>query len=146
MASKKAVVLGFIVLIVVFGLFVFLDDSAKTLHEATGLVVSAESFPVYLETHPVVDALPKDAAVAITIGGQAYGVEGHTVSTDTVIADPDISVNLPAGYEARIGQVGLCQGLREAVASNSLQIEHSVSTMTLFFKYRKLLKYRECLE
>ena len=146
MALKIIIVLCIAVLVAAFGLFIFLDLSSATLHEATGLVVGLESFPVYLETHPLMKALPKDASVAITIGGQAYGISGNSVSVDTVRTDADISIGLPAGYDSRIGEIGFCSALKEAVADNVLQIETSASKMKLLFKYRKLLKYRDCLE
>ena len=145
MASKLFVICSIAGLLIVLGLFLFLDSYSATLHEATGLVVGLSSFPVYLETHPIMNALPDDASIAITIGGQAYGISGHSVSVDTVLTNADVSITLPAGYDSRIGELGLCSALKQAVADNALQVETSASKMKLLFKYRKLLKYRECL-
>lgn len=90
--------------------------------------------------------LPKDASVSFNIGGQAYGVEGKEVVKDRVVTEPDVYVELPSGYESRIGEVGLCTALSEAVKNGDLKFEVYASNTKLLMKYYKLIKYKKCLE
>lgn len=123
----------------------FLDSGNSRLSEATGLAVSVESFPVYMETHPLLKDLPKDSSISLTIGGQAYGISGKDVQVDKVINNADISIELPSGYESRIGEVGLCSAVKEAIEKNELVIETHLSKAKLLMKYYKLIKYRDCV-
>ena len=146
MASKIIIAISVILLVAAFGLFIFLDSSEATLNEATGLVVSAESFPVYLETHPVFNELPKSAEVQINIGGSNYAISDSRVTAGVILEEPDVKVALPAGYESRIGEIGLCKALRESWQANELSVETSESKLKLLMKYRSLIKYRKCIE
>ena len=138
------ITLGVVCLVLVLGTVIFLDETNTSIYEATGLVVSLESFPTYVETHPIMRDIPKDASVSLEIGGQSYGIEGKRVIKDRVISEPDISVKLPEGYEVRIGEVGLCTALREAVKDGELTFETHISKTRILTKYYKLIKYNKC--
>ena len=143
---KFSVVLSVIAVVVLFaGVLIYDSSLSVDLHEATGLVVSTESFPVYLETHPFFKALPDKANVEISIGNNNYAVSGKTVTANAVSENPDLTVKLPESYTSRIGEVGLCTALKEAVSNGDIKISTELSKFELFVKYRGLLKYRSCL-
>ncbi len=146
MASKRAIILSSVLVVALFGLALFLDSGNSRLSEATGLVVTTETFPVYMETHPLMKDLPKDSSISLTIGGQAYGISGKIIQVDKVINNADVSIELPAGYESRIGLVGLCSAVKEAIKNGDIQIETKISKTKLMLKYYKLIKYRSCVE
>ncbi|MGV8142603.1 MAG: hypothetical protein ACP5NS_03125 [Candidatus Pacearchaeota archaeon] len=146
MASKSVIIISIFVLISLFAFAIFLDSGNSKLSEATGLAVTTETFPVYMETHPLIKDLPSDASISLTIGGQAYGVSGKEIQVDKVINDADISIELPAGYESRIGQVGLCAAVKEAIENGDITIDTKLSKTQLLMKYYKLIKYRSCIE
>ncbi len=146
MASKSVIVLSFVFLIALFGIAMFFDQKNIQLSEATGLVVSLESFPVYMETHPIMKDIPKDAAISLEIGGQAYGISNKRIIKDEIISNPDIFIGLPEGYESRIGEIGLCSALNEAIKGGELNFETYVSNTKLITKYYKLIKYKKCLD
>jgi len=144
--SSKWVTFGVLVaLILLLGAVLFIDSSNTRLNEATGLVVSVESFPSYLETHPVMKLLPNDASVEVVIGSNIYEINGRSVSLTGSAVDGDVSVYLPDGYVTRIGELGLCSAIKEANKNGELNVETHSSKLKLILKYRKLFKYRDCL-
>jgi len=144
--SSKWVTFGVLVaLILLLGAVLFIDSSNTRLNEATGLVVSVESFPSYLETHPVMKLLPKDASVEVVIGSNVYEINGRSVYLTGNAVKGDVSVYLPDGYVTRIGELGLCSAIKEANKNGELNVETHSSKLKLILKYRKLFKYRDCL-
>ena len=133
-------------LAVAFGMFLFIDSFKGSLNEATGLVVSEGSFPTYLETHPAIESMPKSYSIDVVIGGNNYEIEGRSVYLNNDEVDSDIKVILPENYESIIGELGLCDAIRKANRDNDLKIELYANKATLLLKYRKLLKYSECLK
>lgn len=133
-------------LAVAFAMFLFIDSLNGDMNEATGLIVSEGSFPTYLETHPAIESMPKSSSVGVVIGENNYEIEGRSVYLSNDEIDNDIKVILPADYEEIIGELGLCDAIRKANTENNLKIELHASKATLFLKYRKLLKYSECLK
>lgn len=128
-----------------FVMFLFLDSLKGNTTEATGLVVSEESFPTYLETHPAIEGMPDSSLVELNIGDNTYEIEGQHVYLTQSEGEKDLKITLPSGYEEIIGQIGLCNAVKKANENNELGVELHASKATILFKYRKLLKYGECL-
>lgn len=126
--------------------YIYDNVSGVEFREATGLVVSAESFPVYLETHPLFDKLPEKTNFEINFGNKAYLISKKSVNEKSVAENPDFSVSLPEKYASRVGEIGLCATLKEAFANGEIDVSLGVSKFELFLKYRKLVKYRDCLK
>lgn len=143
---KVSIVVGLSALLILLVSVLIYDSVASVnLREATGLAVSVESFPVYLETHPLFKDLPNNADVEISIGENNYAVSKKSVSANVVSENPDLTVKLPERYVSRIGEVGLCNALKEAINNGEIEISTELSKFELFMKYRKLVKYRDCL-
>ncbi len=138
--------LSVVFLITVFGIALFFDQRNTQISEATGLVVNLDSFPVYIETHPIMNSLPKDASISLEIGEQTYGISGKNIDKDKILSDPHISIKLPKNYEIRIGEIGLCSAIGEAVKNGDLDIETHISNTKLLIKYYSLIKYKKCLD
>ena len=145
--SSKLIIIGvFVSLTLLLGAVLFIDSSNTRWGEATGLVISAESFPTYLETHPVFKSLPNSASVGLVIGNNNYDVSDEGVRLTSELSDEkDVSISLPDGYLNRIGELGLCSAIKEANKKGELNVETYDSKFSLILKYRKLFKYRDCL-
>lgn len=146
MSAKLFTIVVAIFLALAFVMFLFIDSFNSKVSEATGLVVSVDSFPVYLETHPIISSLPKSASVGIKIGETFYEVEGNKVSLGNDFSTKDVIVTLPSGFEDVIGSLGLCGAIKKANNDKELVVETFSSKTSLLFKYRKLLKYSDCLK
>lgn len=146
MSAKLFTIVVAIFLAVAFSMFIFIDSLNGNLNEATGLVVSEDSFSTYLETHPAIESMPKSSSVELVIGDTIYEIEGRNVYVSEKQMDNDLKISLPEGYEKVIGEFGLCEAMRMANKDNSLNVELYSSKTMLFLKYRNLLKYGECLK
>ncbi|MEK6909165.1 MAG: hypothetical protein AABX23_03880 [Nanoarchaeota archaeon] len=146
MSAKLFTLSVIIFLALAFVMFLFIDSFNGNLNEATGLVVNTESFPNYLETHPAVESLPKSSSLELIIGSKTYEIDGkNVILSDGKNTDKDIKVILPQGYESVIGEIGLCDAIKKANKNKELDFELYVNKATLLLKYRKLLKYSDCL-
>lgn len=145
--STKIFTIGIAVfLAVAFSMFLIIDSFNEKLNEATGLIVSEESFPTYLETHPAIGSMPKSSSVGLVIGSKNYEIEGRNVYLINEHANEDFKITLPENYETIIGDLGLCEAVRKANKDNQLKVDLYVNKAFLLLKYRKLLKYSECLQ
>ncbi len=145
--STKVFTIGIaIFLAVAFSMFLFIDSFNGNLNEATGLIVSEESFPTYLETHPAIESMPRSSSVGLTIGNTNYEIEGKNVNKISEHSEEDLKIILPENYETVIGEIGLCEAIRKANSENQLKVELYTNKAILLMKYRKLLKYSECLQ
>lgn len=145
--SSKLFTIGILILLALaFSIFIFIDSFKGKINEATGLAVSIESFPTYLETHPAIESLPKSSIVELKIGETTYEIEGRNVHKEQVIKEKDVKITLPSGYETIIGEIGLCNAIKKANSEKDLKVDFYTSKPMLFLKYRKLLKYRECIK
>ena len=146
MSGKLLTITVIIFLALAFGMFLFIDSFNRDLNEATGLAVSAESFPTYLETHPAIENLPNKAAIEIKIGENDYEIDGQNVHlSNNDVKDKDIKISLPEGFETVIGELGLCEAVKKAYNENTLSVETYASKVNLLLKYRNLLKYNDCI-
>ncbi|MSS74034.1 hypothetical protein EXS72_00135 [Candidatus Pacearchaeota archaeon] len=145
MASKLMIVISSFLILSLFGIVWILDFDTAKMYETTGLVVSAESFPIYIETHPLIKELPKDSAISLVIGNKIYRLSKNHLEIDKQIEKSDVIISLPNGYESIIGEKGLCNSVKDAVKNEELKFETKISKTKLFLKYRNLIKYRDCL-
>lgn len=146
MSAKVFTIVVAMFLAVAFSMFLFIDSLNGSFNEATGLVVDSESFPTYLQTHPAIESMPKSSSIGLAIGNNQYEIDGRDVYFIDERIDSDIQITLPQDYESVIGELGLCEAIRKASKENSLGVELHTNKATLFLKYRKLLKYSECLK
>ncbi|MFH1802988.1 MAG: hypothetical protein ABH864_06095 [archaeon] len=91
----------------------------------------------------MVKALPKKAVIELKLGNQYY-----TVSRDSISAgrpsNPDLTISLPASYANQIA-LGLCAMVKNANENRDLGIEMHSSQTALMWKYKGMLKYKDCL-
>jgi hypothetical protein len=91
----------------------------------------------------MVQDLPKEAVIELRLGDDYY-----TVSRDSIVAgrpqNPDLTITLPANYAGQISN-GLCEMIKQANSKRDLAIETYASQTSLMWKYRGMLKYKECL-
>ncbi len=146
MSAKLFSIVVLIFLSVAFSMFLLIDSFNDKLNEATGLIVSTDSFQTYLETHPAIENLPKKAAIEIQIGENDYEIEGQNVKlSNKDVDEKDIKISLPEGFEGVIGELGLCGAVKKAYNENTLNVETYASRVSLLLKYHKLLKYSDCI-
>ena len=108
------------------------------------IVLTKENLPSHLSQYSAINDLPKDSAVAFTIGSAEYGVNKGQV-TEGIPSNPDVSIKVPEKYFEIIGQQGWCAGLATANAAGDLNVEMHISSAAAAWKYKSMFKYKNCL-
>ena len=138
-----------VVLLIIIGVLVLIALTLYfylgTYNEESGeyVEVTAENLPEYLESQKIVTSLPKNADMELNFGNKSYHVTKGSVEEGTS-SNPDIVVNVPEKYIGELGN-GVCATLKEATSNDDLSVETSVSNGELLWKYKSMLKYRNCL-
>ena len=145
---KKSLIFGILVIliliIIIFATLSFLSKRAtKELTNREPVLVTPEILPSYLSNFNMVNDLPKEANINIKFGDYDYIIKKGSV-LEGIAENPDISINLPEEYISKLGY-GLCEAIQEAIKNNDIGIELSVSNTELLWRYKGMLKYRDCV-
>jgi len=120
-----------------------INNSANT-GEQKAVVLTQENLPAYLESNQIINDLPEDGAINIYFGDDVYSIVGNSVDTGT-IEDADITIKLPGNYFGKEFR-SICGMIKGAVSKGDLYFETSLSKTKLLWKYRGLVKYRDCMQ
>jgi hypothetical protein len=96
-----------------------------------------------LGSEQIVEDLPDKAVISLKIGEKDYTVLKGEIKEGKA-SSPDIAVTLPAKYASGFSN-GLCNAVREANKNGDLQVEIFASKSSLTWKYKGMLKYKDCL-
>lgn len=131
-------------ILVVGGIYFYSLFNPVEIIEQKGILLSGEELPAYLENHQIFQELPEETNIQINFGKEEYSVLEESVESGE-LSDADVTVNVPEEYIEKVGELGLCSALEEAVKNNEVSVETTLSESELTWKYRDLLKYRECI-
>lgn len=90
-----------------------------------------------------VQDLPKNAVIELKLGENYYTVSKNSVTVGKP-ENPDLTISLPAKYMNDIS-AGLCETVKRANQNRELGMEIHASQTSLMWKYRGMLKYKDCL-
>ena len=121
------------------------SDSSNVLPQQwVPINVNSENLPIVLESNSIIQDLPEESLISLTIGESTYKIERDSVVPGK-LTNPDVEIRLPEKYFELIGQSGFCGALKIAKENGEIEISFSGSTTSLAWKYRALGKYRSCL-
>lgn len=91
----------------------------------------------------MVKDLPKKAVIELKLGEEYYAVTKDSISAGRP-SNPDLTISLPAHYANQIA-FGLCSMVKKASDNGDLSMEMHSSQAALMWKYKNMLKYKNCL-
>lgn len=91
----------------------------------------------------IIQDLPKDAVVEIRFGEDYFSVSRDSINPGRP-KNPDLSISLPANYASQLSD-GLCEVTKKANSNGELIIEARAPQAVLLWKYKGMLKHKECL-
>ena len=142
----------FLIIILFIGIYLYFLLRPVELIEPEFLVenegiITKQDFSNYLESHPVIQDLPKDSYIELNLVEDKYLISEEQVLIQEVEnIGVDIDISIPEESLARIAEVGFCQTIGEIVEEGNFEIDTTLSNAELINKYKGLLKYRDCLE
>ena len=131
-------------ILIVGGIYFYSLFNPVEIVEQKGILLSGEELPTYLENHQIFQELPGETNIQINFGEEEYSVLEDSVESGE-LSDADVTVDVPEEYIEKVGELGLCSALENAVESNEVSVETTLSESELAWKYRDLLKYRKCI-
>ena len=145
-SKRKFIIILIILIILVVGLGIYYSffKPVKT-GKHIPIALNEENLPGYLESLNIVQDLPKEANIQINFGDNKYSIKKGNVQEGGE-ENSDVEVSVPEDYIGKIGQEGLCSALQEAVQDGEINFETSLSNSELLWKYKGLLKYKDCID
>lgn len=142
---KIFIVLGILlVLIIGAGTYVYFEYFYLPVGKWTPIELTKENLPSYLERFGAIDDLPADSEIQLYVDNIPYTIsKGKVDIGETTSAD--IVINLPGKYLEVMGEKGWCAGLSEAKNNGDIEIKVNGEGEDLLWKYKALVKYRDCI-
>ena len=156
----KYVYIGIAVLII-FGVVLFLGSkiSSNAVKSSTNsgaskpVVVTKENLDQYLEGSSIIKDMPKKGTASLhfynNIDGERKIVETYTIQGKDVtrgnlnLENIDAEIYIDEKYISEAGK-GFCGVIQKANSNGELIIEMKKSEIELLWKYRGLLKHKDC--
>jgi hypothetical protein len=120
------------------------------------IVVTKENLHLYIENQKIIQELPKDALISLRLYNFDTGVrqwekayvitkgnveEANAQNLDENKLDADIIISSKHVLSAEF-----CTAIKQARANNDFGYELKASKASLLWKYRGLIKYKDCFE
>lgn len=96
-----------------------------------------------LANNDVVRELPEKAQIALYTNEVIYTIEKNTVTLGAP-TDPDASIHLKTSYAQNLAQ-DFCGTIKEANKKGGFRVEQHRSYTALTWKYKSMLKHKNCL-
>ncbi|MEI6058791.1 MAG: hypothetical protein WCP89_03395 [archaeon] len=113
-------------------------------------VLTKETLPAYFEKQALVQALPDDAVIALdffdVVNGEWVVDNSYTLKRGSVAAgeatNPDLIITVNSKYLPEFGD--FCGAIKKAKAKGDISFDMKLSTAAMMWKYKSVMKYREC--
>ena len=131
--------------VVVFALVFWLayNDEETIYRNNEPVKLTPENLPIYLSSLEIVDDLPSDGKINLNIGDLNYKITRGDVEIGS-FDEADVVVDLPENYLEKLGY-GVCSTIKEAMKKKEIVITTNLPSTEILWKYKKLLKYRDCI-
>jgi hypothetical protein len=117
------------------------------------ITVTRDTLPLYLKTLEIVKDLPKKGVIGFSFYDYSTGervithkyllTKGEAELKDYTNENPDIIVSVHTRYFSQLGD--FCGAVKAAKSNDDLAIDLKISTSTLLWKYKGMMKYKDCL-
>lgn len=106
-----------------------------------------------LSKNQIVQALPTNAIIMLrlynVVNGQKIFERSYVITKANAVegttATPDITLLLPSYYLPQLTSSNFCAVIKSAKANQDLTIQLGISKLSLLWKYKSIMGYRDCL-
>lgn len=157
--SKKGVIVLVIIFVLlgiavyVFSPFIMSGRNSANSANVPEVKISYSNFEEQLMRQSLVQDIPENGAMVLRFynyksGAQAwensYILQKGDVQKGT-LEDADITISMHSKYLETLTNKNLCATIITAKGSGDVSIDTGISDASLAWKYRSMLKYKECL-
>lgn len=126
--------------------------SNQTSYAVKATPITYENIEDVLSGNNIVKVLPEDAQMILRFynfnTGSRVWEKSYTLKKGSVkkgaSANPDISLSMHSKYFNELTDQNLCSTIKKAKNNDDLGVEIYISQAALLWKYRSILKYKEC--
>lgn len=152
--NKKQITLSIILsIIILFSAYSTFQSTGKVVQgETQTILLTKQNLPLYLNQHQITKDIPKSA----TIGFQFYSIQnGQQVWEEKYLLKnkkielkdftnekTDIIISMNSKYFSLFGDI--CNAIKTANQNGDLQYNVKISKTSLLWKYKGMLKYKNC--
>ncbi len=149
-------IFSILAVLIIFLVFIFGDknssDSNIKSRSISGESISINRLTTYLEEQEIIRALPEDAKISIKPynfnSGERRWEKEYKITGDAVqdgkIENPDVSIRIDSKYLTQLKENNLCDVIKQAKQNGELGFDVSISRTRLLWKYKSVLKYKDC--
>ena len=144
--TKKFFLIVSLTILVAFlisGIWIYSLLKSVEINEVKGINLTKEGFADYLEKHILIKELPEGSDISLKLNGYSYSLSQGVVE-ESSNSESDLEISIPEDYIAKIGEEGLCSAMSEGLDSGEIEVKTELSESELVWKYKDVLKYREC--
>jgi len=108
------------------------------------LLITKDNFQAYLEKQSIIQDIPKKAEISLIFSDtkESYIITKSSVKKGQAI-NPDIIITIPSTYIPSLSN--FCNAIKTANTNKDLGYELVASKMSLLWKYKSMMKYKDCL-
>jgi len=119
--------------------------------ETQPVVITQENFPVYLQQQQIIQELPKKAILSLRLynfdTGERKWVADYTIEkgavSEGIPENSDAEIIIHSKYAGKLIN-NFCQTIQQAKANGDVAFELKSDKLSLSWKYRSLMKYKDC--
>ena len=127
-------------------------SSNQTSYAVKATPVTYENIENVLSANNMINILPENSEVSLKfynfntgsrVWEKSYALKKGLVKEGTAI-NPDITLSMHSKYFNELTDQNLCSTIKNAKSNNDLGTEMHISYAALLWKYRNVLKYKDC--
>lgn len=146
------IIIAFLVILASAGIFLVLVISPVDMRNLPGptINITYENFAEIIEKNPLVQDIPSDGTIILAFYNKTDNKnEKVFVLTRGKVEEKegfgDILLSLPSVYIEGLTNKNLCDKITEAKNNGDLQFHSPLSDKDLLWKYKSMIRYRDCL-
>jgi len=152
------ILIGALVLVGIVALFVFsyvdsLPEKVVTASKSMpSIPVNYSNFAKVISSDGIVKAVPEGSAILLRFynfdSGQREFEKSYLITTGKIVegnGDSEITLLLHSKYLKELTNKNFCSIIKKANTNGDLGFETEMSSASLAWKFRSMLKYKECL-
>ncbi len=128
-----------------------IKNSQKTVStNQNAISLTKETLPSFLASQQIITDLPDNSIISLKLynfdGGGRNWEESYIIKKGKIeignTDNPDITVFLDSKHLKNLGN--LCDAVKQAKSNGDIGYDTKMSQLSIMWKYKKLLKYRNC--
>lgn len=142
----------FLALLLLGGIYFLAEGPVQEANNGPAILINYTNFEEELSKNSLVRALPEDSSILLNFynfdSGNKEIEKTYLMKKSSVVSgtgNADIIMDIHSKYLKILTDQNFCTIVKTAKKNNDLSIDTSLSTTSLMWKFKSVMKYRDCL-